>query len=176
MSKTNGKRDLSGMGRYRQKSPGRVAAAVRLNRLGLRGVGGRKPSHGLKMLAGLLKRGVDHETFVGRLLAERLACYVEDLGGRESLSEMEHGLCERLSEGDLFLALIRARLINAQGGPRRLAWSATKDVAVTHARLSDSYTRIAQALGLKRRAKVVDPGDAIAAKIAASKAGRVADG
>jgi hypothetical protein len=37
------------------KSPGRVAAGKRLHALGFAGMGGRKPTHGFRMLAELAK-------------------------------------------------------------------------------------------------------------------------
>jgi hypothetical protein len=144
----------------RVKNPGRVRAAQRVNELlrqrraaGEPWPGGRVPVHAMQTLEKLLKRGDAQEGQLAVILAQHEGDYVNDLGGRENVSSMEAGICKRLAEGDLFLALIRARLITARGQPRRLTWDQTKDVAALHARLADSYTRMAQALGLKRRAK-----------------------
>lgn len=137
------------------KSPGRVAAAKRLNELGLRGTGGRPPSHGFRALEALLAHGAAPAGPLGVLLAEREAAYLADIGGRENVSSMEAGVCRRLAGGDLFLSLLVARVITPNGRSSRLTWQQTKDLAALHARLSESYTRMAQALGLKRRAKDV---------------------
>jgi hypothetical protein len=135
------------------KSPGRVAAAKRLNELGLRGVGGRKPVHGLRALAALLGRGEVPAGPIGAILASHEGAFLSDLGGRENVSSMEVGLCRRLAETELFIALIRARLTTEAGGPRRLPWAQEKELLGLHARLADSFTRTASALGLKKRAK-----------------------
>lgn len=105
------------MGRYRVKSPGRVAAARRLNELGLRGIGGRRPSHGLIALEQRLKRGLDPTTHLGRLHAARRAGYVADLGGEEACSEMEKGIADRLADLDLVRGLLNAQ----REGTRRIA-------------------------------------------------------
>jgi hypothetical protein len=109
----------------------------------------------MKMLEGLLKRGDVPEGQLAVILAEHETSYLADLGGRENVSNMEAGVCRRLAETDLFLALVRARVITAAGQPRRMTWAQTQTVATLHARLADTFARLAQALGLKRRAKTV---------------------
>jgi len=77
----------------RGKSPGRVATARRLNKLGLRGVGGRKPTHGLRALQELLRRGQTPEGLAGTVLREYETALAGDFDG--SLSAKEAGACRR---------------------------------------------------------------------------------
>ncbi len=140
---------------HKPKSPGRVAAAKRLNELGLAYRGGVAPTHGLRALEAMLGRGEAPPGKVGQLLAEHEGHFLADLGGREHASAMEQGLCRRLAETELLLALVKARLTTEGGTPRGLPWERQKDLLMVHARLADSYTRTATALGLKRRE--VDP-------------------
>lgn len=137
------------------KSPGRVAAARRLNELGLRGPGGRMPVHGLRALETMLARGQEPPGMIGQLLAHFEREFLSDLGGPEDVSSKERALCRRLAELELLIGLVKARLTTTQGGPRRLPWARERDLLTVHARLADSFTRTASALGLQRREKPV---------------------
>ena len=137
------------------KSPGRVAAARRLNEMGLRGPGGRMPVHGIRALESMLSRGQNPEGRIGQLLAEFEQGFLADLGGPEDASAKEVGLCRRLAELELLIGLVKARLTTGRGGPRRLPWAREKDLLTVHGHLTDSFTRTALALGLQRRAKPV---------------------
>ena len=137
------------------KSPGRVAAARRLNELGLRGPGGRLPVHGIRAIEVMLARGEEPPGKIGQLLANLEGEFLADLGGSDQASAKETGLCRRLAEVELLIGLVKARLTTTQGGPRRLTWAREKDLLTIHARLSDSFTRTASALGLQRRSRNV---------------------
>jgi hypothetical protein len=103
----------------RQKSPGRVAAARRLNESGLRGVGGRTPSHGLRAIEGLLRRGLDPETPLGLIHKERRDGYAQDLGGEGQCSNMELSVADRLADLDIVRALLMAQRERARRMPVR---------------------------------------------------------
>ena len=137
------------------KSPGRVAAARRLNELGLRGPGGRMPVHGIRALEAMLSRGQAPEGKIGTLLADFEQGFLADLGGPDEASAKETGLCRRLAELELLIGLVKARLTTGRGGPRRLPWAREKDLLTVHGHLTDSFTRTALAIGLARRARPV---------------------
>ncbi len=121
-------------------------------------------SHGIVLLERILKQGLDERHPIGLLLQERTGRYIADLGGEESISSMELGLCERLAKLDLFEALLDARLIDpATGKTRRLSWPRLHSLGLLRVRLTDSYTRTASALGLRRREKRIDLAQAFAA-------------
>jgi hypothetical protein len=124
----------------------------------------------LEILNKLLKQGLDADNPVGRLLVERRTLYVQDIGGREAISELEHGLCDRLARLDVWEAILQARMVDPITGKlRRISFSKLQSIAHTRARLCDSYTRMALALGLRRRSKEV-PDLALAFKQAADAA------
>jgi hypothetical protein len=91
------------------KSPGRVAAGKRLHELGIAGMGGRRPTHGVRALAERLKRGLDPNTPLAALHAELRGKYLTDLGGEENISNMEAGICTRLADLDLVRGLLNAQ-------------------------------------------------------------------
>ncbi len=133
------------------------------NRWGGRRAGAGPPgnanglSHGAVLLKRLLDQGLDRGHPIGALLAERRALYEADLGGREAISNMEAGLCDRLSKLDLFEALLDARLVNPETGKtRQLSWSRLHSLGLLRVRLGDSYARMCGALGVKRRERDVE--------------------
>jgi|OpeIllAssembly_1097287.scaffolds.fasta_scaffold1420275_1 hypothetical protein len=93
-------------GRYSFKSAGRVAAGKRLHELGLAGMGGRRPTHGRRMLAELVKRGEELDGPIGDLTRNLEAAYSVDYGG--DLSTAEKALVKRLTVLDVDLALLIA--------------------------------------------------------------------
>ena len=157
----------------RRPHPNRVAGMRKVNELlhqrreqGGVWPGGHPPTHGQRMLEGLLKRGDGLPGTLGQLLAEKEAGYLADLGGLENVSNMEAGLVRRLAEGDLFLALVRAQMIAPNGEPKRLPWVRLRDVATLHARLADSYKGLALALGLRRRELDATPREIVVTRYA----------
>jgi len=120
--------------------------------------------HGAKALEALLKKGLAQDHPIGRLLAERRSLYTADLGGAEAISTMEAGIVERLAKLDLFEALLDARLIDPKTGKtRRLSWNRLHSLGLLRVRLGDSYARMAQTFGLKRRSRPVDETQELAA-------------
>jgi hypothetical protein len=131
------------------------------------GWGGRRanqgpPGNGNAMTTGayalerLLKQGLDRDHPIGVLLTQRRDLYLSDLGGAEACSHMEQGLVDRLAKLDLTEALLDARLIDpATGKTRRLSWQRLHSLSVLRVRLTDSYTRTASALGIRRRERDV---------------------
>ncbi len=93
--------------RYSTVGPGRVAAGKRLHELGLAGMGGRKPTHGRRALAELVRRGEQLDGPIGELTRELETAYSVDYGGREDLSTAEKALIKRLVvlDVDLYLAI-----------------------------------------------------------------------
>jgi hypothetical protein len=136
-----------------------------------RGWGGSRPgsgppgnshalTHGAKALEALIRQGLNRSHPVGVLLAERKALYVQDLGGEAACSAMEIGLCDRLARLDLYTALVDARMIDPQTGrTRRLSWDRLHRLGLLTVRLTDSFTRTAAALGIKRREKRIELDD-----------------
>ncbi len=88
------------------KSPGRVAAGKRLHDLGLAGLGGRKPTHGRRALAELVRRGEELDGPIGDLTRTLESAYATDYGG--DLSTAEKALVKRLVVLDVDLALLIA--------------------------------------------------------------------
>ena len=93
-------------GRYSFKSAGRVAAGKRLHELGLAGIGGRRPTHGRRALAELVRRGEELDGPIGELTRNLEAAYAADYGG--DLSTAEKALVKRLVMLDVDLALLIA--------------------------------------------------------------------
>ncbi len=113
-------------------------------------------THGAKALEVLLKQSLPLDHPIGRLLAHRRDLYVADLGGVANVSNMEAGLIERLAKLDLYEALLDARLVNpVSGRSRKLSWSRFHALGLLRVRLTDSYTRTAAALGIKRRERPI---------------------
>ncbi len=110
-------------GRYSHKSPGRVAYMTRLNQEGKGGMGGRRPTHGRRMLAELVKRGEQLDGPIGELTQRLESAYAADYG--DDLSTAEKSLVKRLVMLDVDLAL----LIAARDKAARF----TKADAVNHA-------------------------------------------
>ncbi len=110
-------------GRYSFKSAGRVAAGKRLHELGLAGMGGRKPTHGRRALAELVRRGETLDGPIGELTQSLEAAYSADYGG--DLTTAEKALVKRLVVLDVDLALLIAE--------RDKAARFTKADAVNHA-------------------------------------------
>jgi len=133
------------------------------------GWGGKRPGagppgnahalrHGTRALTDLLQRELDDCHPIGALLAKRRNLYVADLGGTENMSHLEVGLCERLAKADLFEGLLDAQLIDpSTGRTRKLSWARLHSLGLLRLRLNDSYTRMATALGMRRRERVLDP-------------------
>jgi hypothetical protein len=110
-------------GRYSFKSPGRVAAGKRLHALGLAGMGGRRPRHGRRMLAELVRRGEELDGPIGEMTRTLEAGYRVDYGG--DLSTAEAALVRRMVVLDIDLALLIAE--------RDKAVRFTKSDAMNHA-------------------------------------------
>jgi hypothetical protein len=138
-------------GRYKNqvgKSPGRVAAGKRLHAEGLAGMGGRKPTHGRRMLAELVKRGEQLDGPIGDLTRSLEAAHTADYGG--DLATAEKGIVKRLTVLDVDLALLIAE--------RDKALRFTRADAVNHSqavsRNCAAYTALVKAMGGPgRRAK-----------------------
>ncbi|MCI0426922.1 MAG: hypothetical protein L0Z46_02755 [Nitrospiraceae bacterium] len=93
--------------RYKAKSPGRVAAMIKLNQAGLGGMGGRRPTHGRNALAELLKRGMDPDSEIAVVERDLTGAYLSDLGGEATASAMDKGLVKRLVALDLDFYLLK---------------------------------------------------------------------
>lgn len=107
-----------------------------------------------RVLAGLMPEQAEAKA----ALEERVAAIVADLGGPEALTAIAAGLAERharleLVDAYLFENLQRLSPLSAKGRTRAAltAWLA----------VVDRLQRSAMALGLERRAKRVDPLDAV---------------
>ena len=135
------------------KSPGRVAAGKRLHELNLAGIGGRRPTHGRRMLVELLKRGLDEGSPVAALRREATDAYIADEGGPENVSTKAKGVIRRMVGLDLDLALLDAQLDKAGTLPRKtlLELFAAKD------RNTAAYNGCVKAMGgIGRGAKDAD--------------------
>jgi len=139
-------------GRYSVKSPGRVAFMKRLNEEGLGGMGGRRPTHGIRALTERLKRGLDPDTPLAAFHAELREKYLADLGGEGNLSNMEAGICDRLADLDLMRGLLNAQRETAK---RMTAANLLNHVqGVTRNVLA--YVQAVKAIGPGRRPKDSD--------------------
>jgi hypothetical protein len=78
----------------------------RLNQEGRAGMGGRKPTHGRRALAELVRRGEELDGPIGELTRQLEAPYSVDYGG--DLSTAEKALVRRLVMLDVDLALLIA--------------------------------------------------------------------
>ncbi len=123
------------------KSPGRVASGKRLHELNQAGMGGRKPTHGRRMLAELVKRGEELDGPIGELTRRLEAAYSVDYGG--DLSTAEAALVKRLVVLDVDLALLIAE--------RDKAVRFTKAQAMNHAqavsRNCAAFSQLVKVLG-----------------------------
>jgi hypothetical protein len=133
------------------KSPGRVAAGKRLHELGVAGMGGRRPTHGRRMLAELVKRGEELDGPIGELTRTLETAYATDYGG--DLSTAERALVKRLVMLDVDLALLIAE--------RDKAVRFTKADALNHAqavsRNCTAFSQLVKVLGgPARRAREAD--------------------
>lgn len=129
-------------------------------------------THGANALERLIKQGLSREHPIGVLLAERRGLYLADLGGEANISNMEAGVVDRLAKLDLFESLLDARLIDpVTGRTRRLSWARLHSLGLLRVRLGDSYARMAQALGLKRREREVPTLDTFLRDAAADDGG-----
>jgi hypothetical protein len=141
--------------RKRKKSPGRVLAMQRLNEAGLRGNGGRRPVHGIRALEALLARGERPEGMIGHLLAAHEQEALED---RENPTSRARGVARRSAEYELYIGLVKARLITESGALRRMSWQREKDLIMTGAALAEKYLKVAELLGIDAQVKdVLDP-------------------
>lgn len=152
------------------KSPGRVAAGKRLHETGLAGMGGRKPTHGRRMLAELVRRGEELDGPIGELTRNLEAAYTVDYGG--DLSTAEAALVKRLVVLDVDLALLIAE--------RDKAARFTKADAMNHAqavtRNCGAFSQLVKVLGGPgRRAKEVDRQIIVRRYTSASEAGKPED-
>jgi hypothetical protein len=133
------------------KSPWRVAAGRRLHAEGLAGMGGRKPTHGRRALAELVRRGEELDGPIGELTRTLEAAYTVDYGG--DLSTAEKALVKRLVMLDVDLALLIAE--------RDKAARFTRADAVNHAqavtRNCSAFSALVKVMGGPgRRAKETD--------------------
>lgn len=140
---TKSRQVSSKSGRYSSVSPGRVAAGKRLHELGLAGLGGRRPTHGRRALAELLKRGLEEGSPIAALQREAEGAYLGDLGGAEQASSMDKGLVRRLAVLDLDLALLLAQ----RDGAARLSKEQASRLSQDLARNSSSYAGLVKVLG-----------------------------
>ena len=152
-TKIEGEKQVSAKsGRYSFKSPGRVAAGKRVQALGL-AMGGRRPTHGRRALAELLKRGLEEGSPIAALQREAEDAYLVDLGGAEQASSMDKGLVRRLAILDLDLALLLAQ----RDGAARLSKEQASRLSQDLARNSSAYTALVKTLGGPgRRARDMD--------------------
>jgi hypothetical protein len=138
------------------KSPGRVAAGKRLHEAGLAGMGGRKPTHGRRALAELVRRGVELDGPIGELTRHLEEAHTADYGG--DLATAEKGIVKRLTVLDVDLALLIAE--------RDKALRFTRADAVNHSqavsRNCAAYTALVKAMGGPgRRQKDAGPAQVI---------------
>jgi hypothetical protein len=134
-------------GRYSVKSPGRVAFMKRLNEEGLGGMGGRRPTHGVRALAERLKRGLNPDTPLAAFHAELRGKYLADLGGEGNLSNMEAGICDRLADLDLMRGLLNAQRETA----KRMTAAALLNHVQGVTRNVLAYVQAVKAIGPGRR-------------------------
>ena len=117
-----------------------------------------RESHGHWLRKRALMRGgfakVDKRTRTGRALAERRHQIFEDLGGKESLSQIQLDLVERYMRLCVLIDSLDAWLFKQPSivNKRRRALI---PIVKERAQLDDSALRLAQALGLKRQPKPV---------------------
>ncbi len=139
--------------RYSVKSPGRVAFMQRLNQEGRGGIGGRRPTHGRRALAELLRRGLEEGSPIAILQREAEDAYLSDLGGAGQASAMDRGLVRRLAVLDLDLALLLAQ----RDGALRLTREQSSRLSQDLSRNSAAYTALVKTLGGPgRRTKPTD--------------------
>jgi len=109
------------------KSPGRVAAGKRLHELGIAGMGGRKPTHGRRALAELVRRGESLDGPIGELSRSLEGAYAVDYGG--DLSTAEKAIVKRLVVLDVDLALSIAERDKARRFTRQDAIAHTQAIS-----------------------------------------------
>ncbi len=124
----------------------------RLQEEGKAGMGGRRPTHGIKALAERLKRGLDPDTPLAVLHNEIKGAYVADLGGDENISAMEAGICDRLADLDLMRGLLNAQ----RETTRRMTAKKLLDHIQAVTRNALGYVQLAKAVGPGRREKPTD--------------------
>lgn len=128
-------------GRYSVKSPGRVAFMKRLNEEGLGGMGGRRPTHGRRALAELIRRGEQLDGPIGELTRQLETAYAVDYGG--DLSTAEKALVKRLVVLDVDLALSIAERDKAKRFTKQDAIAHTQAVS----RNCAAYAALVKVLG-----------------------------
>ncbi len=139
-------------GRYSFKSEGRAAFMRKLHEEGRAGMGGRRPTHGVRALAERLKRGLDPETPLAVLHAEIKARYVADLAGEENCSAMELGVADRLADLDLIRGLLNAQ----RDAGKRMSLTQLEAFAAAVSRNAAAYLQAVKTVGPARREKPTD--------------------
>jgi hypothetical protein len=123
----------------------------RLNAEGRGGIGGRRPTHGRRALAELVRRGEDLDGPIGELTRNLEAAYAVDYGG--DLSTAEKALVKRLTVLDVDLALSIAERDKAARFTKKDAIEHTQAVS----RNCAAYAALVKVLGGPgRRAKPAD--------------------
>jgi len=118
--------DAAQSGRYKRKSPGRVAWMKRLHAEGRAFTsGGPRPKHGVRALEDRIRRGLDPGSPLASLHAERRAAYIQDLGGEDNISAMEAGIAAT-EQDDSFITAERAR--NKAVRDFTMKWFADRDM------------------------------------------------
>lgn len=97
----------------------------------------------------MLTRGEQPEGLAGQVLREHEHDLARDFDA--TLSAKEAGACRRLSELELFAALVKARLTTPAGVLRRLNWKQEKEIIAVGTSVAESYSKLCAALGWKRR-------------------------
>ena len=96
-----------------------------------------------------LLAGCDHRSARMRRLRDLISGHVQDLGGRDQISEAEYSIVRRCSLLTLELELLEARFEGNDG--------ATAAELDSYQRVSSSLRRMHELLGLKRRQRDVTP-------------------
>ncbi len=149
----NSEQEPASPDQVRRKSPGRVAWGKQLQALGMGAMGGRLPKHGRRMLAELLRRGLDDGSPVAVLRREASDAYLGDLGGESNATTMDKGVVRRLVGLDLDWALLDAQL----DGAVRLSQAQATKLRDERARNAAAYASLVKVLGGPgRRAKLTD--------------------
>ncbi len=142
--------DSSKSGRYSFKSEGRRQHMLRL--LAERKVTGQTLKHGIRGLEDRIRRGLDPDTPLAVLHAERRAAYIQDLGGEATVSAMEAGIADRLADLDL----VRGLLNTQRAGAKKMSLKALHDHVQAVTRNVVAYVQAAKAIGPGRREKPTD--------------------
>ncbi len=109
--------------------------------------------HGAVALRDLIRKNSDPSHPVMILVNDKAKQYIADRGGLESLSSLEVDSLRHAATLDLLTALTVNRLINPSGRIKRMKAERFRDLVIVYCRITDSFNRVASAVGLQRRPK-----------------------